>query len=153
MFGRTPECIAPPLRRFFIGSPEDHADVNTATGRAFEDVECRSATVGHQKRRPHEGHRRQDALLREFNGLADAAKGRLTVNPGNNPIARACRIGTRLDERYRHGPLSHVWRWVRVESVHARQRDKFDISAGRRMDHLLQELARLLGNPECHGQT
>ncbi len=37
--------------------------------------------------------------------------------------------------------------------VHARQRDKFDISAGRRMDHLLQELARLLGNPECHGQT
>src|SRR5580704_3305311 len=62
MFRRAPEGIRFELFGFGIGSPEDESNIQTPRRRAIQDVQRRPPTVRHLEVRPHEGHRRPNAL-------------------------------------------------------------------------------------------
>jgi hypothetical protein len=94
----APKGIASVPCRLIIGTPEDDAHIDTASGGAFEHVQCGAATVRHQERWPHECHRRPNALLCSLDCLADATEGRLPVDPRPDVITAASRIGTGVNE-------------------------------------------------------
>ena len=101
MLSRAPERVPPVPERLFIRPPAKEADVDSAMSSAFEHVQGRAATVRHVERWPHECDCRPHALLREFDGLADAAKGGLAVDPRDDVVTRTRRVGACVDERYR----------------------------------------------------
>ena len=108
MVSRAPERIPPELGGLVVRPPAEETDVDSAMSGAFEDVQRRAATVRHLEGWPHERDRRPDTLLRELDRLTDAAKGGLTVDPGDDVIPGTRRVGARVDERYRQGSLRRV---------------------------------------------
>ena len=101
MLSRAPECVPPVPGRLIIRPPTKQADIESAMSSAFEHVQGRAATVRHVERWPHECDRHPHTLLREFDGLADASKGGLAVDPRDDVITRTRRVGACLDERHR----------------------------------------------------
>ena len=108
MLSRAPECVLPVPGRLVIRPPAKEADIDSAMSSAFEHVQGRAATVRHMEGWPHECDRRPDTLLREFNCLADAAKGGLAVDPRNDVITRARRVRACVDERHREESVRSI---------------------------------------------
>ena len=108
MLSRAPERVPPVPGRLFIRPPAKEADIDSAMSSAFEHVQGRAATVRHMEGWPHECDRRPDTLLREFNCLADAAKGGLAVDPRDDVITRTRRVGACVDERYREESVRSI---------------------------------------------
>ncbi len=92
MFRRAPEGIHPELFSFGIGSPEDDSNIQTPRRRAIKDIQRRPTTVWHLEVRPHEGHRRPNALTSRFDGFTNAAECRLSVDEWPQRVSRTRRI-------------------------------------------------------------
>ena len=121
MLSRAPECVPPVLGRLVIRPPAKEADIDSALTSAFEHVQGSAATVRHVEGRPHECDRRPHTLLRELDGLADAPKRGLAVDPRDDVIPRTRRVGACVDERHRKESVRTIvrlcvqnWRWRRV---------------------------------------
>ena len=108
MFSRAPECVPPVRGRLVIRPPAQEADIDSAMRRAFEHVQGRAATVRHVEGWPHEGDRRPHTFLRELDGLADASKGGLAVDPRDDVIPRTRRVGACVDERHREESVRSI---------------------------------------------
>ena len=108
MVRRTPKCIGTVAGRFVIRPPAKEADIDSAMSSAFEHVQGRATTVRHVEGWPHECDRRPHTLLRELDGLADASKGGLAVDPRDNVITRTRRVGACVDERHREVSVRRI---------------------------------------------
>jgi hypothetical protein len=90
---RSPERIRLERLGFRIRTPENEPDVHASGRRTVQDVEGCSPPVRHPEARPHERHRRPDAVAGGINRLADATERRLAVDQRAQPIAWAHRVG------------------------------------------------------------
>ena len=94
--------------RLVIRPPAQEADIDSAMSSAFEHVQGSAATVRHVEGRPHERDRRPHTLLRELDGLADASKGGLAVDPRDYVIPGTRRVGACVDEWHRDESVRSV---------------------------------------------
>src|SRR5277367_1704652 len=92
VFRRAPESIRFESFGFGIGAPEDESNIQTSRRRAIQDVQRRPTTVRHLEVRPHEGHRRPNALTSCFDRFTNTAKCWLSIDERPQRISRTRRI-------------------------------------------------------------
>src|SRR5689334_8383283 len=96
----SPKCVALPMLGFCIRSPEEYANIHTASCSPVQHVECGSSAIGHFEGGPHESHGHPDTAPGRLNRLADTPECGLAIHqgaymiPGAQGIRARCHKGS-----------------------------------------------------------